>query len=224
MSSSITPTNSSVSTTAANGKAQSFYVAEPAWAETFRLTIQVVLAFTRLVGNVLVCLVITLQPKMKTVVNCLIRNLAIADICILVFSFPVGVIREQAKYRWPLGEFACRGVHPMVDMFYGVSVWSIVIIAIDRYKAIVWVARPKKKNERSKLPDGRWPLFGSFHVLSFHFRCTLSRNYKTRAHFMSSVKPHGLIKLQVKLVCNSTCNRHLDIPEHFQEATREYKV
>lgn len=153
MSSSITPTNSSVSTTAANGKAQSFYVAEPAWAETFRLTIQVVLAFTGLVGNVLVCLVITLQPKMKTVVNCLIRNLAIADICILVFSFPVGVIREQAKYRWPLGEFACRGVHPMVDMFYGVSVWSIVIIAIDRYKAIVWVARPNKKRA---LKAARW--------------------------------------------------------------------
>ena len=120
------------------------YYKEEQWLEILRLTLQVLLASIGVVGNVIVCLVITFQPQMHTVFNYFVRNLAVADLGILLMSFPLAVIKEQDPYHWPLGECFCRYVTPLNDIFFGVSVWSITLIAVDRYRAIVRGALPKR--------------------------------------------------------------------------------
>ena len=120
------------------------YYHEAHWLEILRMTFQVLLASIGVAGNVTVCLVITFQPQMHTVFNYYVRNLAIADLGILLMSFPLAVIKERYPFHWPLGECFCQYILPLSDIFFGVSVWSITLIAVDRYKAIVRGALPKR--------------------------------------------------------------------------------
>ena len=140
------------------------YYKEAQWLEILRLTFQVLLASVGVAGNVIVCLVITFQPQMHTVINYFIRNLAIADLGILLMSFPLAVIKEQVPYHWPLGECFCRYVVPLSDIFFGVSVWSITLIAVDRYGAIVRGVLPKRGAAVFK--SARWRMAGVW-TLSF---------------------------------------------------------
>lgn len=127
-----------------NGEFQQPYYKEAEWLEILRLTFLVSLAFIGVVGNVIVCFVITSQPQMHTVINYFIRNLAIADLGILLLAFPLAVIKEQNPFYWHLGECTCRYILPLSDIFFGVSVWSITLIAVDRYRAIVRGTLPKR--------------------------------------------------------------------------------
>jgi len=140
------------------------YFKEPQWLEILRLIFQVFIAFVGLAGNAMVCLVITFQPQMHTVINYFIRNLAIADLGILILSFPLAVIKEQNPYHWPLGECVCRYVFPLTDIFHGVSVWSITLIAIDRYRAIVRGVVPRRNTAAFR--SARW-MVASVWILSF---------------------------------------------------------
>lgn len=140
------------------------YYKEAEWLEILRLTLQVLVASVGVTGNVIVCIVITFQPQMYTVVNYFIRNLAIADLGILLMSFPLAVIKEQDPYHWPLGEPFCRYVSPLPDVFFGVSIWSITLIAVDRYKAIVRGTLPKRGSAVFK--SARW-MVACVWVLSF---------------------------------------------------------
>ena len=137
---------------------------EAEWLEILRLTFQVFIASFGVVGNVIVCFVITSQPQMHTVINYFIRNLAIADLGILLLAFPLAVIKEQDPFYWPLGECTCRYVVPLSDIFFGVSVWSITLIAIDRHRAIVRVIPPKRGLAVFK--SARW-MMASVWMLSF---------------------------------------------------------
>ena len=77
----------------------------------------------------------------------IVRNLAIADLSILLISFPFAIVKEQDPYHWQLGEFHCRCVFPLSDLFFGVSLWSITLIAVDRHhghRAIVRGVLPKR--------------------------------------------------------------------------------
>ena len=139
---------------------------EAEWAEILRLSFQALLAAIGVLGNVIVCLVITFQPQMHTVVNYFIRNLAIADLGILLMPFPFAVIKEQDPFHWPLGEYVCRYVYPLSDIFFGASVWSITLIAVDRYKAIVQGALPKRGSAVFK--SAHWMVAGVW-MLSFLF-------------------------------------------------------
>lgn len=120
------------------------YITEPLSVEVFRLVVEVTIALFGVVGNVLVCVVVTMNRKLHSVVNFHIRNLAFADLGVLLINFPLAVMKEQNPTNWPLGEFFCRYIYPIGDVFHGVSVWSITAIAIDRYRAIVKEIRRDK--------------------------------------------------------------------------------
>ncbi|XP_022789230.1 neuropeptide Y receptor type 2-like [Stylophora pistillata] len=140
------------------------YFKEPHWLEILRLTFEFFIAALGIAGNTIVCLVITFQPQMQTVINFYIRNLAIADLVILLFSFPLTIIKEQDPHHWPLGEFFCRFLYPLNDVFFGVSVWSITLVAIDRYRAIVGGRVPKRNSYN--FSSARWMILGVW-IISF---------------------------------------------------------
>lgn len=107
-------------------------VMEPNWFEIVRLTVESFIALVGIIGNFAVCFAITKHPKLNTApTNTYIRNVAIGDLATLLTSFPLGIVREQFTY-WPLGEFTCRYIFPLTDIFFGVSIWSIASIAVDR--------------------------------------------------------------------------------------------
>ena len=81
---------------------------------------------------------------MHTIINYFVRNLPVADLGILRISFPFAIVKEQDPYHWPLRVFLCRCVFPLSDLFFGVSVWSITLIAVDRHRAIVRGLLPKR--------------------------------------------------------------------------------
>ena len=111
-------------------------IMEPAWLAIVRLTVESIIAFAGVVGNFLVCFVITRHRALNTASTYIyIRNVAIGDLATLLVSFPLGIVREQFTY-WPLGEFTCRYIFPLSDIFFGVSVWSIAAIAVDRHRIV----------------------------------------------------------------------------------------
>jgi hypothetical protein len=101
-----------------------------------QLTIQTAIAFVGILGNVLVCVVITKRANTKTSMNLYVRNLAIADLGVLLVNFPLGAIKMHGT-GWPFGRFVCLYINPAADIFYGASIWSITVIAIERYKNII---------------------------------------------------------------------------------------
>ena len=101
--------------------------------EVLELTLKVLIALIGVVGNILVVIVIHHLGKKKRPGDCYLQSLAIADIGTLVITSPLVIIRMEMPLNWPFGEFACLYVFPVAEIFYGASIWSIVVIAGNHY-------------------------------------------------------------------------------------------
>lgn len=60
------------------------------------------------VGNVIVILVISLKPRMRTVTNLFILNLAVADLLVVLFCVPVTLVANIFIRKW---------THPRIHVF-----------------------------------------------------------------------------------------------------------
>ena len=138
------------------------------------LIIEVAIAFVGLLGNLLVCFVISQQRNFRSGLKLIIRNLALADIGILTITFPITVVKEKMPLHWPFGRAFCLYGFPVADVFQGVSIWSITAIAIERYRKIASHTRVQSSASDSSKPL-KWGLFliwmVSYLVISFplHF-------------------------------------------------------
>ena len=56
----------------------------------------------------------------------------------------------KSAFNWPFGEFACRYLYAVPEIFYGALVWFITIIAIERYSKVV-TAAVLVKNGQNKI-------------------------------------------------------------------------
>jgi len=86
-------------------------------------------------GNSLTIFVLLRHHRVRTVANCFILNLAIADDLFLV-SLPFMAYSTYAG-QWIFGDVACR----LMNAFWGVnlyaSVFTMTLMSVDRYLAIV---------------------------------------------------------------------------------------
>ena len=117
------------------------YLLQPLGALVFQITLWSTIVFLGVVGNLLVCFVILSQAKMKTSMNYYLLSLAIADLGVLLFIFPVVLLKYLFPFRWLLGKHACHYLYPTVEVFVGASIWSITAIAVERYRNIVGAQR-----------------------------------------------------------------------------------
>ena len=104
--------------------------------EVLGLSLEVLIALIGVAGNVWVVILISHLGKRKRPGDCYLQNLAIADLGTLLIPFPLIVIRIEMPFNWPFGKFACLYVYPVTEIFYGASVWSIVVIATNRYHQV----------------------------------------------------------------------------------------
>ena len=106
----------------------------------------VILLFS-LFGNLAVILIVWKNERMKTTTNLLIANMAASDLLISVFAVPRELTENFAGVRrWLidgfLGLISCKLVYVFQDISTAVSIQSLVVIAIDRYRGVVYPFHP----------------------------------------------------------------------------------
>ncbi|EDV19598.1 uncharacterized protein TRIADDRAFT_61975 [Trichoplax adhaerens] len=100
-------------------------------------------------GNVLVITVFCRWPRMRTVTNYYIFNLALVDLIIVSFSIPNSAITEvmHSNDRYSMGEGMCKFASTLRYIVLNVSTLTLVAISLDRYVAVVYPLKshPSKK-------------------------------------------------------------------------------
>lgn len=113
------------------------YLKEPFAVTIFRIGFQISIGFFGIIGNAIVCMIIMRKPKVLGPTSQYLFSLAIADIGILIFNFPIGILKQQDPLRWYLGRAFCLYVAPATETFFGAAIFTITLIAFERYLNIV---------------------------------------------------------------------------------------
>jgi len=113
-----------------------------------------VMVIVDLVGNTMVILVVLLNESMKTPVNYLLVNLAVADILVGVFFVIQSIITPALTHpENKTGDFLCKFVTGGILGWVGAvaSVFSLVAIAIERYYAVMFPHSQRGKLTKTKI-------------------------------------------------------------------------
>lgn len=114
-----------------------------AFFQTAIYVLYISILFAALLGNGTVCFIVQSSPRMRTVTNFFIANLAIGDILMSFFCIPFSFISMFVLQYWPFGPILCRVVNYSQAVSVLVSAYTLVAISFDRYIAIMWPLRPR---------------------------------------------------------------------------------
>ncbi|KAL9894000.1 RYamide receptor isoform 2-T8 [Glossina fuscipes fuscipes] len=104
-----------------------------------------------LLGNGTVCYIVQSTPRMRTVTNFFIANLAVGDILMSLFCIPSSFISIFILGYWPFGIALCYLVNYSQAVSVLVSAYTLVAISIDRYIAIMWPLKPRITKRYAKI-------------------------------------------------------------------------
>ena len=102
---------------------------------------------TSLFGNLAVIAIVSKNKRMWSTTNYLIANMAASDLLISAFAVPRELVQIfTGPQRWLLdgltGVISCKFVYFFQDISTAVSIQSLVVIAFDRYRGVVFPFRP----------------------------------------------------------------------------------
>lgn len=107
------------------------------------LTVMYALIFPiALLGNSLVLYVVFKRQSMRSVLNLLIVNMAIADLLVTVFIMPYSVAYLFMGLEWfsgIVGLILCKTIHFSLTASIAASVITLIVITVDRFVSIVFV-------------------------------------------------------------------------------------
>ncbi|EDO48670.1 predicted protein, partial [Nematostella vectensis] len=86
-------------------------------------------------GNSLVCYVLARNTRLKTTPNMLVANLAVSDILMAGICMPLS-LGVSLTGTWHYGAVVCDAQGFLIFSFGIVSVWTMCLIAVNRYIAI----------------------------------------------------------------------------------------
>ena len=99
-----------------------------------------IIAIFGVVGNLFVIYVILQRKHMRTSLNILLLNLAMADMCFLIFCVPLTTY-HYASRTWELGHIVCHlSSYPYFVSFY-VTMLTLVLISTWRYMTVIHSTR-----------------------------------------------------------------------------------
>lgn len=101
-----------------------------------------IIAITGFFGNTLVILVVLFNQQMRSTTNLLIVNLAIADLFFVVFCVPF-TATDYVTPIWPFGDLWCRIVQYLIVVTAFASIYTLVLMSIDRFLAVVHPIRSR---------------------------------------------------------------------------------
>ncbi|XP_025905889.1 neuropeptides B/W receptor type 1 [Nothoprocta perdicaria] len=122
----------------------------PQLIPSFYITVPVIYSFicaVGLTGNSAVIYVILKAPKMKTVTNIFILNLAIADE-LFTLVLPIN-IADYLLLQWPFGEFMCKLIISIDQYNTFSSIYFLTVMSIDRYLVVMATTKSKKMSYRT---------------------------------------------------------------------------
>ncbi|XP_053547725.1 prolactin-releasing peptide receptor-like [Bombina bombina] len=93
--------------------------------------------FVGIFGNYLLIYVICKTKKMHNVTNFLVGNLAFSDMLMCATCVPLTLAYAFEPRGWVFGSFMCYFVFLMQPVTVFVSVFTLTVIAVDRYHAMV---------------------------------------------------------------------------------------
>lgn len=100
-----------------------------------------------LVGNSLIAAVFCQEKNLRTMVDYFILNMACSDVLFALTGAPRRITEIlSSPYEWHvdgfLGEALCRVTYIIQDISTAVSIESLVVIAVDRFRSIVFPLKP----------------------------------------------------------------------------------
>lgn len=131
------------------------------------------------VGNVLVIFVVWSYKQMQNTTNILIVSLAVADLFFIIFCVPFTAANYAMSY-WPFGAVWCKVVHFLIHVSAYASVWTLVLLSLDRYLAVVHpIPSMRLRNRRNTyllvymtwtfICCGNVPIFLQYGVVDYHW-------------------------------------------------------
>lgn len=107
----------------------------PLWHSLLGIAM-IILGIISVVGNGMVIYLMMSTKSLRTPTNLLIVNLAFSDFSMMAFMMPTMAANCFAE-TWILGAFMCE-IYGMAGSLFGcVSIWTMVMITLDRYNVIV---------------------------------------------------------------------------------------
>ena len=95
-------------------------------------------------GNTVIGIIVYKTKSMRKPINFLILNMALSDLLFPIFLIP-RVIQSFYTDFWviggPLGQALCKLVYFFTDVSLTVSIQSLVLIAVDRFGAVIFPLR-----------------------------------------------------------------------------------
>ncbi|XP_022790168.1 substance-K receptor-like [Stylophora pistillata] len=134
--------NATTNSTATSSIYCSDYSTAERVAKTLAYCVIIVVSLT---GNILIGSVVFKVNSMRKTINYLIVNMAISDLVLPIFVVPRIIERFYFGYWFidgPFGSALCKLVYFMTDVSNAVSIQSLVLIAVDRFGAVVFPLRP----------------------------------------------------------------------------------
>ncbi|XP_012537821.1 rhodopsin isoform X1 [Monomorium pharaonis] len=95
-----------------------------------------VLGVISVIGNGMVIYIFTTTKSLRTPSNLLVINLALSDFLMMLCMSPAMVINCYYE-TWVLGPFVCELYGMTGSLFGSISIWTMTMIAFDRYNVIV---------------------------------------------------------------------------------------
>ncbi|XP_059170729.1 RYamide receptor-like [Physella acuta] len=121
--------------------------APPSWQPTYAKVIIVLMYVLQIMvavgGNLLFSYVIVMRPKMRSVTNLFLLNLAVSDVIKAVICVPYTFMANLILLHWPYGDFSCPFVTYVQVVAVFLSAFTLVAMSVDRYVAILNPMRPK---------------------------------------------------------------------------------
>ena len=98
-----------------------------------------------LVGNSFIGITVYKTKKLRKPINYFIVNMAMSDLLYPIFFFPREMTYLYVDHQWlisgPLGQALCKLVPFLADVSTVVSIQNLVLIAVDRFGAVVFPLR-----------------------------------------------------------------------------------
>lgn len=101
------------------------------------------------IGNIYIILTVWCRKEMSSTINWFIVNLAFSDLGILLISLPAEYIRDY--FSWPFNKLTCQLFVPLNEVFFCVSIFTLTIITIERFRVICRPFKPRLTEKKAKI-------------------------------------------------------------------------
>ncbi|XP_018614525.1 neuropeptide FF receptor 2-like [Scleropages formosus] len=118
-----------------------YYLHQPSVAAVFIIS-YLLIFLVCMVGNGVVCFIVLRSKNMRTVTNLFILNLAVSDLLVGIFCMPTTLL-DNIITGWPFGSLVCKMSGMVQGISVSASVFTLVAIAVDRFRCIVYPFKQK---------------------------------------------------------------------------------